>query len=184
MTTVPVFEESEDGLDELISLILPEIDEEIENNPAANELLNDSPTSVNAEEYHEYKQDINISNILNNNSIEWLNNSQSLPMFANPFENNIVENNIDFIKEIETELNEIDDDNNGLIDLSEFSCAIESIDNTIIYSEIEAIYDFIINKYQNNNEIETEINDELNIKIFINYLKKKKKNIMNIKIMI
>eukprot|EP00484_Ammonia_sp_Unknown_P002331 CAMPEP_0197073964 /NCGR_PEP_ID=MMETSP1384-20130603/210871_1 /TAXON_ID=29189 /ORGANISM="Ammonia sp." /LENGTH=814 /DNA_ID=CAMNT_0042512805 /DNA_START=28 /DNA_END=2473 /DNA_ORIENTATION=- len=57
--------------------------------------------------------------------------------------NNSTRNETDPIKEIEDLLIEMDEDENGSIDLREFEEAIGMIDNTIIQQEIESMYDLM-----------------------------------------
>eukprot|EP01084_Bolivina_argentea_P159137 277179_1 len=74
------------------------------------------------------------------------------------------------IKKIHTILAEVDEDKNGEIDYEEFAEGIRHINNNLLPNEIKEIYDEIVW-----NEFE-----ELNIKLFIDLLKQRLKNIKNI----
>ena len=68
--------------------------------------------------------------------------------FMNPFASapsNYINSKNDPVKEIEDALYEMDDDNSGKLDFTEFGEAIQVIDDTIIHGEIEAMYDTLNN---------------------------------------
>merc|ERR1712154_742693 len=72
------------------------------------------------------------------------------------------------IKKISTILLEVDDDKNGKIDFEEFQESLRSIDDNLLFSEIEQIWNEIVwNDYD----------EELNIKLFIDLLQERSKNI-------
>eukprot|EP01083_Nonionella_stella_P300745 1028354_1 len=190
------------GLQALVELIIPELDEEAANNPNFRQLLCDSPV-FNAEEHSSAQEptvhirptstqpslqqinelkasqtpptnhpwlSTNTSNELSQISFPMMSTPQTdddmslaplmrnffgTPSDSNPKKRRQSEpiNSLthmqqqtprnDPMKDIEDLLVEMDDDQNGWIDFSEFEEAMQLIDNTMIHSEIEAIYDFM-----------------------------------------